>query len=173
MTRLTVLALVLAAATPAASQDKADPKRAADLKDRIAAKKAELAALEAELAKVSPPAEQPKDRALAAAQKAGEELYAKELAHIRAAKKQIDEAAAKFADLVQALPKGYNARLLVEMKKFQERAELFTRDEAKSREAVDAETELRKVAERELAKTRAQLKGVQAELAKLKAGEKK
>ncbi|MBA4064781.1 MAG: hypothetical protein C0501_13920 [Isosphaera sp.] len=70
MARFTALWFVLAAAAPAAAQDKADAKRAAELKDRIAAKKAELAGLEAELVKVAPPTEKSKAAAGDAEQKA-------------------------------------------------------------------------------------------------------
>lgn len=62
MTRLTALLIAVAAVTPAMAQDKPDAKRVAELKERIAAKKAELRELEAELAKLAP-AEKPKDSA--------------------------------------------------------------------------------------------------------------
>lgn len=64
VTRMIVPALLLAAATPAVAQDKkADPKVVAALKDRIAAARAELAALEFELKKLDPAADKPKEKA--------------------------------------------------------------------------------------------------------------
>jgi hypothetical protein len=107
-----------------------------------------------------------KDRAAAIARgDAAQGLYDAERAKTVKAKEALDAATATFTKLVDALPKDYKAKLEEEIKKFEARKELFTRNEAESRKELTEAQERAGIAERERDKVAAQVKAVQTQLA--------
>jgi hypothetical protein len=104
-----------------------------------------------------------RDDAIAAAT-AERNLYNAEVSKSQQAAKEMEKVREAFVKLTDALPKDNEAKLKAEFQKLADRMNLFTKNEAKSREELEAETEQRKVAERERNNVAEKLKGVQREL---------